>query len=122
MDTGERQGGFCESTVRRTTDLIGGKWSMLVLWELLQSERRYADLQRRVHGISQKVLSGELRRLVGANLVEREVTPTVPPQVTYRITADGRSLETVFQELHRWGAWRSNQHRAGADAHDARST
>lgn len=96
--------GYCGSTVRRTIDLIGGKWSMLVLWELLQSERRYADLQRHVGGISQKVLSSELRSLVGAGLVEREVVPAVPPEVTYRITDEGRSLSPVFVELHRWGS------------------
>lgn len=106
MNTGEQSVGYCESTVRYTTDLIGGKWSMLVLWELLQSERRYADLQRRVTGISQKVLSGELRRLVSAGLVERDVQATVPPQVTYRITTEGRSLESVFERLHQWGAER----------------
>lgn len=103
MSTGEQSVGFCESTARRTIELIGGKWSMLVLWELLQDERRYADLQRRVTGISQKVLSGELRKLVDAGLVDREVTPAVPPQVTYRITTEGRSLSPVFAELHRWG-------------------
>ncbi|GGF54398.1 hypothetical protein GCM10011519_30370 [Marmoricola endophyticus] len=95
--------GFCDSSVRATIDLIGGKWSMAILWQLLQEECRYAELQRRVGGISQKVLSAELRTLVGAGLVEREVVPTVPPQVTYRITEEGRSLEDVFAALHRWG-------------------
>jgi DNA-binding HxlR family transcriptional regulator len=75
---------------------------MLILWELLQQERRYADLQRSVTGISQKVLSAELKSLVRAGLVEREVTPTTPPQVTYRITPDGRSADEVFAALHRW--------------------
>lgn len=94
---------FCGQTVRRTLEVVGGKWSMLVLWELLQQERRYADLQRHVGGISQKVLSNELKSLVSAGLVEREVIPMVPPQVTYRITARGRSLELVFSALHEWG-------------------
>ena len=96
--------GYCETSVHRTVRLIGGKWSMLVLWELLQSERRYSDLQRRVAGISQKVLSSELRSLVEEGLVHREVVPTVPPQVTYRITDHGRSLEPVFEALHAWGS------------------
>lgn len=100
--TDEQASKYCESSVRATIDVIGGKWSMLVLWELLQSERRYADLQRHVGGISQKVLSSELRSLVGAGLVQREVVPAVPPEVTYRITDEGRSLSSVFAELHRW--------------------
>lgn len=95
--------GYCEDSVRGTIDLIGGKWSMLILWELLREECRYAELQRRVGGVSQKVLSERLKALVGEGLVEREVAPTVPPQVTYRITAEGRSLEGVFAALHEWG-------------------
>ena len=94
---------YCGETVRRTIDIIGGKWTMLILWELLDSEHRYAVLQRRVDGISQKVLSSELKALVSEGLVEREVTPTVPPQVTYRITEDGRSLHTVFAAIDQWG-------------------
>ncbi|SDT05388.1 DNA-binding transcriptional regulator, HxlR family [Brevibacterium sandarakinum] len=94
---------YCGATVRRAIDLIGGKWTMLILWELLDREHRYAELQRRVAGISQKVLSSELKSLVSAGLVEREVTPTVPPQVTYRITAEGRSLDDVFAAIDRWG-------------------
>lgn len=116
MLTDEQGPEYCGSSVRTTIDVIGGKWSMLVLWELLQNERRYADLQRRVGGISQKVLSSELRSLVGAGLVEREVAPAVPPEVTYRITDEGRSLGPVFAELHRWGLRASEAHDArGAD-------
>lgn len=101
--TGDNADTYCGNAVRATLDIIGGKWSMLVLWELLQEESRYAELQRRVSGISQKVLSAELKRLVRAGLVERDVAPTVPPQVTYRITEDGRSLRGVFEALHQWG-------------------
>ncbi|WP_278263816.1 helix-turn-helix domain-containing protein [Nocardia sp. AG03] len=101
--TSEFDGDYCAETVRRTIDLVGGKWTMLILWELLRQERRYADLQRRVPGISQKVLSSELKALVRAGLVEREVAATTPPQVTYRITAEGRSLDAVFTSLHEWG-------------------
>lgn len=101
---------YCGETMRTTIDIVGGKWTMLVLWERLKSERRYADLQRRVAGISQKVLSNELKSLVEHRLVDREVKPTVPPQVTYRITDEGKSLEPVFEVLHRWG----HEHRSEA--------
>ncbi|HIW90414.1 MAG TPA: helix-turn-helix transcriptional regulator [Candidatus Corynebacterium avicola] len=94
---------YCGESVRATLNIIGGKWSMLILWELLQEECRYAELQRRVGGISQKVLSSELKSLVASGLVDREVEPTVPPQVTYRITERGRSLDQVFSALQRWG-------------------
>lgn len=96
---------ICEkpNTVCRIVNLNGGKWTTLVLWRLLEREHRYADLQRQIGGVSQKVLSAELKTLVQAGLVEREVNPTVPPQVTYRITPKGRSLDTVFTSLWRWG-------------------
>ncbi|WP_166972945.1 winged helix-turn-helix transcriptional regulator [Brevibacterium atlanticum] len=94
---------YCGETMRATIDVVGGKWTMLVLWELLKREHRYADLQRQVAGISQKVLSNELKDLVERGLVDREVEPSVPPQVTYRITDEGRSLEPVFEVLHNWG-------------------
>ncbi|MGC3023433.1 winged helix-turn-helix transcriptional regulator [Brevibacterium sp. FAM 24630] len=96
--------------MRTTIDTVCGKWTMPVLWELLKSESRYADLHRQVAGISQKVLSSELKSLVNHGLVDREVEPTVPPQVTYRITDEGRSLEPVFEILHRWG----HEHRSVA--------
>lgn len=104
MDASDKVDGFCGKTVRRALDLLGGKWTMLILWELLEQERRYAALQRRVAGISQKVLSAELRSLVAAGLVEREVAATTPPQVTYRITAEGRGAAEAYAALHRWGA------------------
>lgn len=94
---------YCDETVRTTLDLIGSKWAMRILWELLTGERRYAELQRRVGGISQKVLSAELKSLVIGGLVEREVTPTVPPQVTYRVTTVGRSLDAIIGALDQWG-------------------
>ncbi|MGV8858680.1 winged helix-turn-helix transcriptional regulator [Rhodoglobus sp.] len=104
--------GYCEDTVRRTIDLVRSKWAMRVLWKLLREERRYAEVQRRVGGISQKVLSGELKTLVEGGVFEREVTPTVPPQVSYRVTTKGRSLEGVFVALDLRG--RPNEESAGS--------
>lgn len=112
----DNDGNYCGDTVRRTIDLIGGKWTMLILWELLKCDRRYADLQRRVAGISQKVLSDQLKTLVQEGVVEREVAPTTPPQVTYRITAEGRSIGQVFDALHRWGQGRPSGSRPPSPA------
>ena len=94
---------FCEASVKQTIALIGGKWRMLILWTLLERAYRYNELHRRIGGVSQKVLSSELKALVAAGLVERSVEPVSPPEVTYRITARGRSLEAVFTSLHAWG-------------------
>lgn len=94
---------YCEETVKKTINMIGGKWKMLILWELLESEQRYNELHRQINGISQKVLSGVLKELVADGLVERTVYPEIPPKVSYKISEYGISLSSIFEVLDKWG-------------------
>ncbi|MEU1548635.1 helix-turn-helix domain-containing protein [Nocardia sp. NPDC005745] len=90
---------------RRLLDRIGTKWvSMVVklLAEAAPGEVRFAELQRRMPGISQKMLSVTLRNLTRDGLVARRVEPTVPPQVHYSITDLGSSLEIRLAALRDW--------------------
>ncbi|MET9118592.1 helix-turn-helix domain-containing protein [Streptomyces longwoodensis] len=90
---------------RRLLDRIGTKWTSMavkVLAEEAPGELRFAELRRRVPGISQKMLSVTLRNLVRDGLVARRVEPTVPPAVHYRLTALGLSLETPLAALRLW--------------------
>ncbi|MFF8926585.1 winged helix-turn-helix transcriptional regulator [Streptomyces longwoodensis] len=90
---------------RRLLDRIGTKWTSMavkVLAEEAPGELRFAELRRRVPGISQKMLSVTLRSLVRDGLVARRVEPTVPPAVHYRLTALGLSLETPLAALRLW--------------------
>ncbi|MTD55239.1 winged helix-turn-helix transcriptional regulator [Amycolatopsis pithecellobii] len=90
---------------RRVLDRIGTKWtSMLVkvLAEAEPGEVRFAELQRRIPGISHKMLSVTLHNVVRDGLVARRVEPTVPPQVHYGLTDLGRSLEVPLAALRDW--------------------
>ncbi|GGW13663.1 HxlR family transcriptional regulator [Streptomyces capoamus] len=90
---------------RRLLDRIGTKWTSMavkVLAEAAPGEVRFAELLRRMPGVSQKMLSVTLRSLVRDGLVARRVEPTVPPSVHYRLTGLGLSLETVLAAVRNW--------------------
>ncbi|PWI45085.1 helix-turn-helix domain-containing protein [Streptomyces sp. ICBB 8177] len=90
---------------RQLLDRIGTKWTSMavkVLAEKAPDELRFAELRRRIPGISQKMLSVTLRSLVRDGLVARRVEPTVPPAVHYRLTELGLSLEVPLSALRVW--------------------
>jgi DNA-binding HxlR family transcriptional regulator len=90
---------------RKLLDRIGTKWTSMVVKVLAEAgadEVRFAELQRRIPGVSQKMLSVTLQSLTGDGLVERRVEPTVPPKVHYRLTGLGHSLEVPLAALRTW--------------------
>ncbi|MFJ4626617.1 winged helix-turn-helix transcriptional regulator [Streptomyces sp. NPDC088847] len=90
---------------RQLLDRIGTKWTSMVVKVLAETdpaEVRFAELRRRIPGISQKMLSVTLQSLVRDGLVARRVEPTVPPAVHYRLTELGLSLETPLAALRVW--------------------
>ncbi|WP_116109738.1 winged helix-turn-helix transcriptional regulator [Amycolatopsis ruanii] len=90
---------------RALLDRIGTKWTSMavkVLAEAAPGEVRFAELRRRMPGVSQKMLSTTLRSLVRDALAERRVEPTVPPSVHYRLTALGLSLEEALAVVRNW--------------------
>ncbi|WIY06570.1 helix-turn-helix domain-containing protein [Amycolatopsis mongoliensis] len=90
---------------RRLLDRIGTKWTSMavkVLADADPDEVRFAELQRRMPGVSQKMLSVTLQSLTRDGLVARRVEPTVPPKVHYRLTDLGRSLEVPLAALRSW--------------------
>lgn len=88
--------------IRDVLNRIGDTWSVLVVVELSSGTRRFRELQRGVHGISQRMLTLTLRRLERDGLVLRTVYATVPATVTYELTDRGRSLTTLVQQLADW--------------------
>lgn len=90
--------------VETTLLLIGDKWKVLILRELLAGTRRFGELRRSVTGISQKMLTQQLRSMEADGLVHREVFAEVPPRVEYSLTGLGRSLAPVIEALRAWGA------------------
>src|SRR5512145_3007998 len=87
---------------RVVLDRIADKWTVLVLGLLDGGPRRFSDLQRRIDGISQKMLTQTLRELERDGLISRTVYPVVPPHVEYALTPLGRTLHSTIQALVTW--------------------
>ncbi|AYF74078.1 transcriptional regulator [Nocardia yunnanensis] len=95
----------CRCPTRQLLDRIGTKWTSMavkVLADAAPDEVRFAELRRRMPGVSQKMLSVTLQNLTRDGLVARRVEPTVPPRVHYRLTELGLSLEVPLAALRTW--------------------
>ncbi len=89
--------------VRRAADIVGHKWTTLVVRDLLSGKKRYSELQRSISGISPRMLAARLKELEDAGVVTRTVFPTVPPTTEYELTRLGRKLEKVIRALVEFG-------------------
>lgn len=89
--------------VATTVQLIGSKWKLLILRDLLQRPWRFNELRRDLEGVSQKVLTDSLRALETDGIVRRTVYPEVPPRVEYSLTELGRSLQPILDAMKAWG-------------------
>ncbi|MDO4183273.1 MAG: helix-turn-helix domain-containing protein [Coriobacteriia bacterium] len=90
--------------VETCVQLIGSKWRLLIMRDLLMNDSmRFGALQRSVGKISQKVLTSNLRDMEEAGLVIRRVYPEVPPRVEYSLTETGRSLKPIIDAMWAWG-------------------
>lgn len=99
----ENTGDRLTCAVETTLDIIGGRWKVLILHELLRGVRRFNELHRALNGVTQKMLTQQLRELEEAGIVHREVYPQVPPKVEYSLTPLGRTLEPILDAMHAWG-------------------
>lgn len=90
--------------VEATLSLIGGKYKPLILWHLVEGPLHYMELQRRIPRATPKMLSQQLRSLVGCGMVRREVIPEKPPKTLYSLTAFGESVIPVLDAMCQWGA------------------
>jgi DNA-binding HxlR family transcriptional regulator len=84
-------------------DILGGKWTLLLIHELMEGPRRFGELRRAIHEASAKMLSTRLRELEDSGLVERRAFAEVPPHVEYRLTVKGQALRSAIEELRLWG-------------------
>lgn len=98
--------------------VIQGRWKLLILRELVDGVRRFSDLQRALEGVSQKVLTAQLRDLEADGVVHRTIHAEVPPRVDYGLTDLGTELLPVLDGLHAWGERQSSS----ADGEKPQST
>ena len=89
--------------VETTLTLISNRWRVLILRDLMDGPRRFTQLKTSVSGISQKVLTQNLRAMEADGLLTRTVFPEVPPHVEYDLTDLGRSLRPILDSLEDWG-------------------
>ncbi len=82
--------------------LLGKRWTGLLLYALLEGPRRFCELTTRVEGLSDRVLSDRLRELEVEGIIERIVYPQIPVRVEYQLTEKGRALEPVVQAIQKW--------------------
>ena len=90
--------------VATTVQLIGSKWKLLILRNLLARPWRFNELRESLEGISQKVLTDSLRSMEEDGLVTRTVYPEVPPRVEYSLSPLGESMRPIIQAMEQWGA------------------
>ena len=89
--------------VEVTLLLLSNKWTILILRDLLTGTKRFGELKKSLSGVSQKVLTANLRSLEEKGIIEREVFPEVPPRVEYTLTELGKTLEPIIDSMHAWG-------------------
>lgn len=90
--------------VEITLKLIGGKWKPLILYLLRDGSLRYSALQKNIAGITQKMLTQQLRQLESDQLLTRQVYPVIPPHVEYKLTKKGLSLLPLLESMAIWGS------------------
>ena len=89
--------------VEMTLQLIGDKWKVLILRDLMPGTRRFGELKKSIGTVSQKVLTAQLRDMEAKGLVTRRVYAEVPPRVEYSLTDLGRSLKPILDAMWSWG-------------------
>jgi len=89
--------------VEVTLLLLSNKWTILILRDLFTGTKRFGELKKSLNGVSQKVLTANLRSLEEKGIIEREVSPEVPPRVEYKLTDLGKTLDPIIKSMHDWG-------------------
>jgi len=88
--------------IQATSNVISGKWKVLILWHLSFQSYRFSELRELLHGVSEKVLTAQLRELESDGLVLRKSANTLPPRVDYRLSPAGDELIPIMEQMCEW--------------------
>lgn len=97
----QKAGNKC--ALQEILSVIGGKWSMSIIYALFTGTKRFSELERLVPNINTRMLVKELKNMEANGIVVRKVFATVPPTVEYTLTTKGEKLEPIINELYKWG-------------------
>lgn len=92
-----------ECPVATTVQLIGSKWKLLIIQNLLERPWRFNELRKTLSGISQKVLTDSLRSMESDGIITRTIHPEVPPRVEYSLSEVGETMRPIIKSLEAWG-------------------
>ncbi len=92
-----------ECSIEKALDILGGKWTFLIIRDLFDGPRRFGELRKSLAGVSPKTLSDRLKELEQKGVVTRTAYPTIPPTVIYELTEKGMSLKPIIKEMKLWG-------------------
>ncbi|WP_441944049.1 winged helix-turn-helix transcriptional regulator [Paenibacillus sp. 2TAB23] len=103
----------CIESISEVLQFLSGKWTFLVITQLLKEPQRFNQLRRNLGNVNTKGLTDTLRNLEVHQMIKRQVFPTVPVSVEYSITEKGDAFSSVFQEINRWKQeWESTDHKS----------
>ncbi len=89
--------------VEKTLKIIGSKWTILIIRDLLEDTKRFGELRKSLQGVSPKTLSERLKTLEKENIITRKIYPEVPPRVEYTLTKRGMGLAAIIKSMKAWG-------------------
>lgn len=116
----QRHAVYTNCPVEAALDVIGGKWKAIIVFHIFEKTRRFNELRRLLPGVTQRMLTTQLRELERDGVVTRTVYPEVPPKVEYAITDFGRTLEPVLRELALWAETRMRPRMESAQSSNER--
>ena len=91
------------SAVELSLNILGGKWKILIIWQLKDSPKRYGELKKSLPGVTHKMLTQQLRELEQDEIISRKVYSEIPPKVEYSLTILGKTIIPVIDLLSDWG-------------------
>jgi DNA-binding HxlR family transcriptional regulator len=93
-----------ECSIEKALDVLGGKWTFLIIRDLFDGTKRFGELRKSLCGVSPKTLADRLKELEQKGILVRTSYPTIPPTVTYELTEKGHSLKPIIKAMKLWGA------------------
>lgn len=89
--------------IAKTLEIIGGKWTILIIRDLLKKPRRFLELQKTIGGANPRTLSARLKDLEEYGIIKKKIYPEIPPHTEYALTKKGLTLSGVLEQMKKWG-------------------